>query len=69
MEGLLQAPMLYVSAVTLPKGASVEWQVTFATGRSERLDEDDESVVARRISRMMSTACACPFFLSKLVID
>lgn len=57
-DEVVQAPMLYVSAATLPKGASVEWQVTYATGRTHLLDEDDEPVVARRISRMMSTVCA-----------
>ncbi|GAA5889506.1 hypothetical protein JCM5296_005970 [Sporobolomyces johnsonii] len=43
-EGQVQpAPMLFVTAAQLPKGASIEWQVTWATGQRDTADEDEES--------------------------
>jgi hypothetical protein len=41
--------MLFVAAATLPKGAAIEWQVTFATGREEGVDEDDQPLVGKRV--------------------
>ncbi|GAA5935526.1 hypothetical protein JCM1841_003703 [Sporobolomyces salmonicolor] len=37
------APMLFVTAAQLPKGASIEWQITWATGQRDSAEEDGDS--------------------------
>lgn len=54
-EEVPRAPMLFVQAEQLPRGAGVEWQVTFATGIKEggvvgedASDSDDDGVPSSR---------------------
>lgn len=48
------APMLFVEAAELPRGASVEWQVTFATGLRDAAEvqaEEDHASDAEEVER------------------
>lgn len=38
----LYAPMVYVSAAALPKGAAIEWQVSYSTASSTAAQDDDD---------------------------
>lgn len=49
MNSQCDAPVLFVSAVTLPKQSSIEWQVTYQTGQSisptEESEEEDDIIL------------------------